>query len=53
MVMSVEWRLAMVIGTVVLTVHAANCGVDFPSNIQAAASISNKQAKQDEAYADL
>ena len=53
MVMSVEWRLAMVIGTVVLTVHAANCGVHFPSNIQAAASISNKEAKQDEAYADL
>jgi len=53
MVMLVEWRLAMVTGTVVLTVHATNCGVHFPSNIQAAASISNKQAKQDEAYADL
>jgi hypothetical protein len=45
MVMSVEWRLALVIGTTVLTVHAANSGMQFPGNIQAASSISAKEAK--------
>ena len=53
MVMSVEWRLAMVIGTTVLTVHAANCGVAFPSNIETAVSVSNREAKQSTAYQDL
>ena len=43
----------MVIGTTVLTVHAANCGVAFPSNIETAVSVSNREAKQSTAYQDL
>lgn len=51
MILSVEWRLAMVIGTTVLTVHAANCGIDFPSNIAAASARAQQSSKDN--YDDI
>ena len=36
LVVSVEWRMVMMIGTTVLTVHAANNGMHWPSKIAAA-----------------
>lgn len=47
MSVSAEVRLAMLIGTTVMTVHAANNGMSFPSKI-----ISSKEMMQEEAQVD-
>ena len=39
LVMSVEWRLCLMIGTTVMTVHSANNGMDWPGKIIAASQL--------------
>lgn len=43
LVMSVEWRLCLMIGTTVMTVHSANNGMEWPGKIIAAQQLAEQQ----------
>ena len=50
MSLTVEWRLALLLGTTVLTVHSANNGMQWPGKIDAALM---EEMDMDERYEDL
>lgn len=52
MVVSVEWRLTLMITTTIMTVHAANNGMHWPSKIQAAAEKAGKRVESS-SYKDI
>ena len=43
LVMSVEWRLCLMVGTTVMTVHSANNGMEWPGKIIAAQQLAEQQ----------
>ena len=51
MSLSVEWRLAILLGTTVLTVHSANNGMQWPGKIDAV--LMEEMSDIDERYEDL
>ena len=53
MSVSVEMRLMMLLGTTVMTVHAANKGMNFPSKIMTSLELEQQQAEVPDKYAQL
>ena len=49
--LSVEWRLALLLGTTVLTVHSANNGMQWPGKIEA--YLLDDEVEVDDRYEDL
>ena len=53
MSVSVEMRLMMLLGTTVMTVHAANKGMNFPSKIMTSLELEQQEAEVTDKYAQL